>query len=248
LHESPVGDEAMGKPQEPEAVKAEIEKASMGLGDLVETLTVSNPQEYEGGGKLVKSIKEAIKVAKEKFAPLKEAAHLTHKRICGLENEVVQPLQALEREARKKIDSYLQEQERIRREAQEKAEAEARRKAEAERKELERRAAAAKKAETKERLQEEAQEVEAAPVVVEPEVQKTTRTEGATLTAKKDVEVGIADIDLFFKGVVSGAVPKTMVSINLGALKRWVKTVGMEKGEAKKVGISITEKMKSQIR
>lgn len=64
------------------------------------------------------------KAAKEFFAPMKDAANKTHKAICKGETDVLSVYEAPEKEAKKKIGDWHDEQERLRQAALAAAEAE----------------------------------------------------------------------------------------------------------------------------
>jgi hypothetical protein len=121
---------------------------------------------------------------------------------------------------------YLTEQERIRKAEQARLDEERRKKEEAERQKLNDRAA---KAEEKgrfdkaEQLREKAEDVYVPPVVVQSEIEKTTRLDTGTISQKKDFEITIIDPLKLVQAVAAGIVPISIIKIDESKLKAFIK-------------------------
>jgi hypothetical protein len=231
-------------------IEKQVEEQTVNISGLAVACKVTDVETYSAAGSLVKTIKEARKKIVEYFQPMKSAAQKAHKEVCTREKEHLSPLDEAEKLVRNTISIYLNEQERIRQEEERKVRLKAEDDARKEREKLARQAekAAAKgKDEKAEALREQAEEVVATPVFVAPVVEKTTRTEGVTISQRKETVVEVTDIRKLLAYIAATEVaPIGAVEIKLPVLKRWVKDNQIKNGQS--MGLSITEKMVSNIR
>lgn len=223
-----------------------IKERNLDLEKQALHIKISGPQSYEYAGNLLSDVADHIKKVKEWFGPMVKKAHEVHKEIKKKENEALEPAQKVNKILRNKMQDYLLKVEQDRQAEQRRLEAAAAAKAEAERKALLKRAAAAKKDSTTERLQEEAALVEPEPVIAEPKIDKTTRTETATISQLKDYELEVTDIKQFLKEVLYGEVPQTVIKIDIIKLKQYIKSTDKKNGSIK--GLQIKEIFKPMIR
>lgn len=224
----------------------ELEHEVAIIDGQIGALVIQDQETYEIAGESVVAIDSLIKKVKEYWEEPIKKAHEVHKALTKKRAEMFNPLQEKRSQLNRKISVYLTEQERARKEEQRKLDEKRKREEDAERKKLEARAANAEekgKDEKAAALREKAEDVYVPPVVAKP-VEKTTRTEGATITAKKDVEIEILDEKAVLKHVISGTLPISVVSISLPKLKQAIKMHQIERLE----GLSIQEVSKAQFR
>ena len=91
----------------------------------VDTLVVDTQEKYTYANELLKNIKRQIKSIEAALTPGKKKAYEAYQAWLALIQKYTNPLKELERFIKGKIGGYLQEQERIRKEAEEKARKEA---------------------------------------------------------------------------------------------------------------------------
>lgn len=102
-------------PPEADAIRGE----ALAVVATAETMTVTCQPEFEAlGAYLTGSIIPARKRVADFFAPMKEAAHKAHRAICARETEILAPIDAAEKKAKKALGDYAAEQERQRRAAE----------------------------------------------------------------------------------------------------------------------------------
>ena len=195
-------------------------------------IIVADKQTYEIATGMVITLKEMRKRIVTYWKPPKDAAFAAHKEITKKESEMLAPVDVRIRELDNKVNKFLTDERRAREEAQRKLD-DARRKQEAEeRAKLEARAAkaeAAGKEEKAEALREKAAEVFIAPAIVEPTVDKTTRTDAGTVTAKQDIEVEIVNPLTIIKHIAAGTLPIGIVTISDAKLKAAIKLMAIDK-------------------
>ena len=213
----------------------ELKGQAISLKESAQSISVTDEKSYLFAGQFAKDIKECKNKILNYFKPLKEAAHKAHKAITQREADEVKPLDEADDIVRKEISNYLNEQERIRQEAQRKAEAEA---AEVARIEQEKILKQAVKAEEKgnvekaESLIEKAENVYVPPVIVPFTIQKTTKLQtGGGITRKTEIEVVITDELLFLKAITEKKAPLAAIEFKLGVVKSWVKNMKVKNGE-----------------
>jgi len=207
----------------------ELEGKALVLLEVAQNIVVTDAESYEAAAGFLKKIKDGTRVRQDFFADMKANAYKAWKAIVAKENESLAPLTDADTIVREKVGVYLDEEARLRRIAQRKEEDKARVEAERKRKELEKRAGKAKKPETKERLEEEAQDVFEEPVFVQPEVDKTTKLDSGSITRKTDIQITVTDKKAFLAAVASGEIPTTCVDIKTNKVKAWVKAAGIKK-------------------
>lgn len=136
------------------------------------SLAITNPFEFEEAGNRLKEIKAMAKQMVDFFTPMKRQADAAKKSILDREKESLGPLQTAEAICKSAMIRFQQEEnrkaEQLRQETQAKIDEDHRKQREA----LEKRAAAAKKPETQQRLAEQAASIVAPVVAVPAEVPK----------------------------------------------------------------------------
>lgn len=209
--------------KEIEKQEQELEGKSLALFEAAHGIVVTDPETYASAGEFLKGVKDEMKKRKDFFEPMKKTAKAAHSAICDRENETLNPLKEADTMVREKVGVYLDEQDRIKREAQRKLEEQARRDEEKKRKELDKRIEAAKKDSTKERLEAEKEDTFVEPVYANHAVEKTTQVGEGSVTRKKDIKVTVVDELAFFKAIGEGTIPLTCVKVEVFKLKTWVK-------------------------
>jgi hypothetical protein len=197
----------------------------------VKTIVVKDAETFKVAGNMILMIDAYEKKVHNFCDDNISKADKLHKSLIASRGELLNPAETYRKILKKGTSVYLTEQERIRREAQAKLDAERRKQEEVERKRLEERAAKAEekgKVEKAEELREKAAEVYIPPAIVQPEVEKTTYMDAGTISQKKDIEVEVIDSFALIKAVASGAVPPTIIKIDEGALKKYIKAAGLK--------------------
>lgn len=194
-------------------------------------LTVTDQTTYGAAGDAVKTLKNFKKQITDFFGPMKKKAHEAHKEISTKEKEALAPLVEAESLVRLRMNTFLQEQERKRREQERKELLAAQLKAKKEKEALEKRALAAMesgKEEKAEDLIEQAEDVYAAPIST-PAAVAPIRT-GETLTTMADkLAVEVTDLPAFLKALVEGGSACTMVKIGQRELTAWAKANAIDR-------------------
>lgn len=208
----------------------ELKQEIMTVDEQVAAVVVNSAATFETAGALVIDL-DALekKISAYWEDPIKKAFD-SHRALTAKRGEMLKPVQDRKKILRGKISAYLTEQERIRREEQRKADEERRKREEAERAKLEARAAKAEekgKADKAEELREQASDVYVPPVVVQPEVEKTTRIDTGTVSQKKDIRVTVTDPAAILRAVVAGQIPIGVVAVNESKLKAAIKLQGL---------------------
>lgn len=206
----------------------EIEDRSLTLLETAHGVSVKDQASYESAALFLKGVKDAKSKFVEFFAQMKKATHTAWKEVVAKENDALDPLKEADKIVRVSMGVYLDEQDRIKREEQRRLEAIAKKREEDERKKLEKRIDSAKKDSTKERLEQQKEEVFVEPVFAQHAVEKTTKLESGSVTRKKDIEVTIVDPVAFLAAVVKGDIPLTCVEIKPNKVKSWVKAAGKQ--------------------
>ena len=208
-----------------------LEQETLTLYEQATALTICDQATYAAAGEVGKSLKALKSKITDYFAPMKKAAHEAHKAITKKESDELAPVEEAMEVVRKTMNIYIQEQDRIRKEAERKAQAEAEEVARKERERLEKQALAAMekgKDEKAESLMEKAEAVYAAPVTIEPVVEKTVHTASGNITQTKELQITITDAKAFIAELVKRNVAPTMIDIKPGPLKAWVKANAIE--------------------
>jgi hypothetical protein len=197
------------------------------------SVVVKTPEQYAMAGEVLTQLKSAIKQIEDDIDPLIKKAHESHKALTQKKAEVLKPFKEADNYVRLKMSAFLQEQERIQREAQRKAEIAAAEKAAKEREALFQKAAkaeAAGKEEKAEALLEQAENVYVEPVLIEQTVEKTVKLDGGSVTAKKEIEVRVIDPQALCAAIGAGTIPTTVISALEGKLKAYFKMMGIREG------------------
>lgn len=225
----------------------QLEQQALTLADQAKALVVKDEQTLAIAGEFGKSLREMKKSITDFFSPMKKKAHEAWKEICGKENEAIKPIDEADAALRKSMNTFLQEQERKRQEAERKARLEAEEKARKEQEKLLARAAKAEEkghAEKAEALLEQAEDVYAAPIATSRV--EAVKTDTATTLAQKELKVEVVNLKAFVAELVkqdSNAFD-ALFKVNASPLKAWVKTNGIKKF----AGLHIEETVSARIR
>lgn len=204
----------------------ELKQEITTIDNQVKSVVITNQESFTNAGNITLTIDGMIKQVKEYWKEPKEKAFQAHKAITAKESEMLGPLKEMRNMVQKKISAYLTEIDRKRKEEQAKLDEQRRKQEETERKKLEERAARAEesgKTEKAEALREKAEEVYIPPVVVQPEVEKTTRIESGTISQKTVLELTVTDPMAVVKAVAQGQAPITTIKIEEAKLKAFIK-------------------------
>jgi hypothetical protein len=204
----------------------ELKQEITTIDNQVKSVVITNQESFTDAGNITLTIDGMIKQVKEYWKEPKEKAFQAHKAITAKESEMLGPLKEMRNMVQKKISAYLTEIDRKRKEEQAKLDEQRRKQEEAEKKKLAERAARAEesgKTEKAEALREKAEEVYVPPVVVQPEVEKTTRTEFGTISKKEKLNITVLDPLEVIKAVARKDAPITIVNIKEAKLKDFIK-------------------------
>jgi hypothetical protein len=225
-----------------------IEETALSLCEQGMGVMVTTPEQYAIAGEVLTQLKSAMKQVEEDIDPLISKAHATHKALTQKKAEVLKPFREADAFVRMKMSGYLQEQERIRQEAQRKAELAAQEAADKERVRLYNAAAKASAKGNEDKanaLLEQAEDVYVQPVIIEPTIDKTVQLNGGSVTSKKDIEFTIDNMKELCKAVADGFVPANVMDVQSGKLKNWLKTEGFIGSH---YGLRISEIFKPSVR
>ncbi len=229
-----------------EKLPEEIEIKSMTLYEQATVLTIFDQASFASAGELGKTLKLMEKEIIDHYKPIKQAHDAAKKVILDKEKADLSPVQEAMSIVRATMNTFLQQQERIRQEEERKARLAAE---EAARKEQERLFALAAKAEEKgkeekaEELLERAENVYVAPVTVAPKVE-IARFDGGNVGQVKELQVSVTDLKAFLAELVKRNLAPTMVTIGAAPLKAWVKANAMQSFP----GLAIVETVSARIR
>jgi hypothetical protein len=208
----------------------ELKQEIMSADDRVNALVVDSQETYEIAGAAVIDLDSLAKrITAYWDDPIKKAFD-AHRALTAKRAEMLKPVDDRKKSLRKKISDYLTAIEKKRQEEQRKADEERRKREQAERDKLERQAAKAEekgKTERAEDLRTQAAEVYVPPVVVVPEVEKTTRIDTGTVSQKKDIKVSVTDPLKILKAILDDRLPVGVVTINDAKLKQAIKLAGI---------------------
>lgn len=159
----------------------------------------------KGANALAKSIKDH-------YAPMKEAAHLAHKRICDAEKAMLAPVEQAVKTLKGKIAEYTAEQQRKQREEQARLELETRRREEEERLKM------AEEAQQDGASAEVVDEIleTAAPVVIPKAAPGYQAANG--VSTRKNYRAKVVSIKDLCRAVADGVIPESFVNPNQTAL------------------------------
>lgn len=228
---------------EEQELRQEIEPVIGEAGALV----VNNKESFERASRFILELDGLAKKIKAYWFEPKKRAWETHKALVAKETEMLKPVEERRGALASKVKAYLTEQDRIRREEQRKLDEERKKIEEAERKKLEKKAEKAEAkgdAEKADELRQKAEEVHVPAAVVEPEVDRTTRTDTGTVSQRRDIEVRIIDPMKVVALVAKGELPIGIITISESKLKQHVKLI-----QAKTLdGCEITETVSASFR
>lgn len=207
-------------------------KNEIQIVDQYRALVVNSQETYEQAAEYIVALSGLVRKIKDYWREPKERAHQAHKAITAKETEMLKAVEDALQVIRKKTSAYLTEIERRRREEQARLDRE---RAERERKEREKLAKAAARAEEKgqdekaEDLRCKAADVYVPPAFVEPVVEKTVRTDAATISQKKDINVTVTSVKALCALVAAGTVPEAVIKVDTVKLKQFVKLSQLER-------------------
>jgi len=212
-----------------------------------DAMVISDQPSYELAGEYVVALDGLLKKIRNYWEEPIKKAHETHKALTRKRAEMCNPVEAERKKTSRKVSEYLTEQDRIRREEQRKLDEQRRKEEKKEQAKLDAQIDRAKESGKKDKvkdLEQEKKDVFVPPAVVEPTVEKTTRTETATVTAKQDLEIEIVDINKVLSHIVSGTLPNTIVTVSIPKLKQVIKLHGLDRLD----GVVIQRVSKGQFR
>lgn len=99
--------------------EAELTKTVTDVELRAESVAINSKEDYQSAAELGRLIKQRSAEVQAFFAPLKQAAHEAHKRVCDREKQMLTPLVNAEKTIKKTMGAWAMEQERIRREEEE---------------------------------------------------------------------------------------------------------------------------------
>jgi len=222
----------------PEERTKEAINQALTLKTQADSYLVANQDQYGAAGDFYKSLREADRKAEEYFKPIKKSFDDGKAIVLAKEKEVRNPIAEAMKIVNGKMNTYLQEQERLR-----KIEEERLRKIEEDRaaKEREKLLKQAEKAldkgkdEKAETLMEKAEDVYVAPVFV-PQT-APVRTETAHVGTAKQTTVVVTDIKAFVAELVKQNSAMTMIEVKPSLLTAWVKSNGISTFPGLKISV-----------
>jgi len=190
---------------------ADLEQECPAFLVWAKALNVSGPAEYQIAADNLKDIKSALKRVEDFFKPMKKSADETKRKILDAERKLTVPLNEAEQLAKQAMLAYQRAEDAKRLAEQRKLQAEADERARREREALAKKAAAAKKPETRERYQ------EAAAAVVAPVVSVASQTPAVTgLTTRKVWKARVVD---------AAKVPRDFLAVDERKLDQYAKAM-----------------------
>lgn len=112
------------------ATREQVERLVPQVVEQARAIVVDSPEAYEEAGTFLQLIAERRRLVGETFDPIVSKAHAAHKEAVAQRAKFLDPLNTAERDVKGKLAGYVQEQQRIQREAQRRLEEEARQAAE----------------------------------------------------------------------------------------------------------------------
>lgn len=191
----------------------ELETKALTFSDRARALAIIDQQTFDAAGEMLVAIKGLRAEAESHHRPIIDAAHKAHKAALDGLKKIDGPLAEAESIIKPKISGYLQEQERIRLEAERKA------REEAERLEAERLESAIVEAEQNGASVEEVAAMceQPMPIAMPAPVAPAVRPVYGVSTAKT-YRVEVISIRELCKAVAMGQVPETYVAANMPTL------------------------------
>lgn len=217
-----------------EVAEAALEAKTLTLYEQATSLVIVDEQTYISAAEVGKALKALEKEITEFFEPMRVSAKATYDAVMEKKKAELAPVTEAMDIVRKTLNVYVQEQERIRREAERKAQIAAEEAAKKEREKLEAQAMKAMEAGKEEKadsLIEKAENVYVAPVQVAPVVAKTVSTASGNITQAKELKITVTNQLAFVKALCEqnpGSVG-TIIKIGDGPLKSFIKSNGIDK-------------------
>ncbi len=191
-------------------------------------LIIKDKETFETAGNIILKIDAYTKGVHTFCDDNIKKADILHKSLIKQRGLLLNPALNLRDALVRGTNKYSTEQKHIAEEAQRLANEEREKAEQKEREKLEKRAERAEengKTEKAETLREQAASVYVAPIIVQPEIEKTTRTEAGTISAKDDVELVVNDPLKIIQAVVKGVLPITVVKVQEVELKKYIKAM-----------------------
>jgi len=213
--------------------EADLDNKSLSLYEQATSLVIVDRATYGAAGEVGKALKSLVAEITDFHEPMRISAKAAYDSVLKSKNDALAPVNEAMEIVRKTMNTYAQEQERIRKEDERKAQVKANEEAQKEREKLE---AQAEKAiekgqdEKADSLLEKAENVYAAPVYIAPVIDKTVKTASGNITQAKELKITITNMVLFLENLClknPGAVA-SIVKIGDGPLKSFVKTNGLK--------------------
>jgi hypothetical protein len=207
-------------------LEQELQKEANAIKKQALSIIVKDRESFEISGNVILEIDKIIKKVKEYWKDLKGDAYDTWKGICKKESDMLSPLECRRSEMRTAMTKFSTEQRRLEQEEQQRLNRE---REEQERKEKEKLEKRAEKAEEKgqdekaESLREQAEQVSVPVSIVKPEVEKTVKTDGGTITTVDDIIITITDPLKLLGEVQRGRLPISIVEFKISKIKEVVK-------------------------
>lgn len=227
--------------------EGDLKKEVLTLDEQVKAIVVKDPETYQAAGAMVLNLDALKKRIVEYWKGPKDAAYRAHKEVTAKEAEMIKPVEERRRMLNQKISSYLTEQERLRRMEQERIDDERKKKEDDERDKLFRKAEKADTAGRTEKaaeLRDKADAYYVSPVIVQPEIEKSTKMDAGTVTQKTKIEVVIRDEMEVLRAIIAGTIPISCVEISVSKLEAHVKAFKLKLLP----GCDVTEKMVASFR
>lgn len=214
---SAVLDETRTADVEAPADEQQLAQVATDWQSKAESIVINDPETFHIAKDALTAIVVLRKQITRHHAPMKEAAHLAHKRVCDAENSMLEPLAMAETLLRGKTGAFLAEQERIKRELERAAVNEARQRAEEEKLQeaIAAKAEGASEAETDAILESQV-------VALRPKIAPTVVR--GNLSTRKTYSAKVLSIRELCRAVADGTVPESYVTANMAALNSRART------------------------
>jgi len=235
--------------------KKEVEKFKVSGSEFynkVKSFEVNTALDQSILSEFLQHAKEKIKFIELKFEKsidsakkAKAAAELSRKNIVDLKDEAIKSYVDADEIAREKNNIYLREQHEI---AEKQRREEEKKRREAEQKERERLERLAlkqienDKTEKAEETMEKIEKVFIAPAVIaEPERQIVNDSGKVDMTARKDIKVTIHNSGSILNAILEHKLPIKAVKISENEIKKYIKSMGISKQDAFKMGVIVED-------
>jgi hypothetical protein len=217
-----------------DVAESALEQKTLSLYEQAISLKINDEQTYIEAAEVGKTLKVLEKEITEFYEPMRLTAKAAYDAILSSKNAQLAPVTEAMGIVRSTLNVYVQEQDRIKKEAERKAQLAADEAAKKERERLEAQALKAMEAGKEEKMEsllEKAENVYAAPVQVAPVIEKTVATSAGNITQAKEIKITVTNVALFLQELIAkhpGALAN-IVKIGDGPLKAFIKSNGMTK-------------------